>query len=131
MAGFADDGDGVGGHEEQDWGAGVGAADAEVVQAAGVAQGEFAEWVDGVVADAELRVGLAGGGGFGSGQVGLFGGEPAGVRAVSACGVVDDAETVEQVLQFGQCGMAWVRSEPVLEGLVETFDFALVWGWPG
>ena len=37
---------------------GVGAADAEVVEAAGVAQGEFAELVDGVVADAEVGAGL-------------------------------------------------------------------------
>ena len=34
-------------------------ADAEVVQAAGVAQGEFAELVDGVVADAEVCGGCA------------------------------------------------------------------------
>lgn len=31
VAGFADDGDGVGGDEDEGWGAGVGAADAEVV----------------------------------------------------------------------------------------------------
>ncbi len=73
MAGFADNGDGVGGHEDQDWSAGVGAADAEVVQAAGVAQGEFAELVDGVVADAEVFEWLARWVGFGSGEVGLFG----------------------------------------------------------
>jgi len=46
VAGFADDGDDVGGCEDQDWGVGVGSADAEVVEAAGVAQGEFAELVD-------------------------------------------------------------------------------------
>lgn len=48
MAGFADDGDGGGRDEDEYGGAGVGAADAEVMQAAGVAQGEFAESVDGV-----------------------------------------------------------------------------------
>ncbi|WP_165756499.1 hypothetical protein [Mycolicibacillus trivialis] len=48
VAGFADDGDGGGADEDQYAGAGVGAADAEVVEAAGVAQGEFAELVDGV-----------------------------------------------------------------------------------
>lgn len=58
VAGFADDGDGVGGHQDQDWGVGVGAADAEVVQAAAVAQGELAELVDGVVADAEVSGGV-------------------------------------------------------------------------
>jgi hypothetical protein len=31
VAGFADDGDGGGSHEDQYWGVGVGAADAEVV----------------------------------------------------------------------------------------------------
>ena len=55
VVGFADDGDG--GDKDEDFGAGVGAADAEVAQAAGVAQGEFAELVDGVVADAEVLAG--------------------------------------------------------------------------
>jgi hypothetical protein len=54
VAGFADDGDGGGGDQDQYRGVGVGAADAEVVQLAAVAQGEFAEFVDGVVADAEV-----------------------------------------------------------------------------
>ena len=49
VAGFADHGDGGGGDQDQHWGVGVGEADAEVVQAAAVAQGEFAELVDGVV----------------------------------------------------------------------------------
>ena len=51
----------------------MGASDAEVMEAAAVSEGEFAELVDGVVADAEVCVGLAGGVGFGSGVVGLFG----------------------------------------------------------
>jgi hypothetical protein len=54
IAGFADDGDGVCGDQDQCWGVGVGASDAEVVKLAAVAQGEFAELVDGVVADAEV-----------------------------------------------------------------------------
>ena len=66
MCGFSQDGDGGGGDEDEDLGAGVGGADAEVAQSAGVAQGEFAELVDGVVADAEVFAGgLAGWGGFG------------------------------------------------------------------
>ncbi|MGA7055280.1 MAG: hypothetical protein WBZ37_29255 [Mycobacterium sp.] len=65
VAGFADDGDGVGGDQDQYGGVGVGAADAEVVESAAVAQGEFAELVDGVVADAEVFGGC--GGGVGSG----------------------------------------------------------------
>ncbi|WP_155945917.1 hypothetical protein [Mycobacterium simiae] len=44
VAGFADDGDGVGGHQDQDWSVGAGAADAEVVQAAAAAQGELPNW---------------------------------------------------------------------------------------
>ncbi len=68
MAGFADDGDGVGGDEYQYWGVGVGDADAEVVESAAVAQGEFAELVDDVVADAELAVGVGGGVGLRAGR---------------------------------------------------------------
>ena len=49
------------GDGDEDFGAGVGDADAEVVQAAGVAQGEFAAGVDGVVADAEVFVGTVAG----------------------------------------------------------------------
>jgi hypothetical protein len=69
---FADDGDGGGGRQDQDWGGGVSAADAEVVQAAAVAQGEFAELVDGVVADAEMAGGGVGWAGFGPGVIGLY-----------------------------------------------------------
>ena len=58
VAGFADDGDGVVGDEDQHGGVGVGDADAEVVQAAAVAQGQFAELVDSVMADAEVGGGL-------------------------------------------------------------------------
>jgi hypothetical protein len=54
VAGFADDDDGCGGDQDQYRGVGVGAPDAEVVELAAVAQGEFAELVDGVVADAEV-----------------------------------------------------------------------------
>jgi len=61
---FADDGDGGGGHKDQYGGVGVGAADAEV-EAAAMAQGEFAELVDAVVADAEMGCGGVGGGSFG------------------------------------------------------------------
>jgi hypothetical protein len=68
---FADHGDGGGGHQDQDWGGGVGAADAQVVQAAAVAQGEFAELVDGVVADADVVGGGVRWAGFGAGLVGL------------------------------------------------------------
>ena len=68
---FADDGDGVAGHQDQYRGVCVGAADAEVVQAAAVAEGEFAELVDDIVADAEVFGGGVGWAGFGPGLVGL------------------------------------------------------------
>ena len=50
-------GDGGFGDGDEDFGAGVCDADAEVMQAPGVAQDEFAAGVDGVVADAEVFVG--------------------------------------------------------------------------
>ena len=98
VAGFADDGDGVVGHEDQYWGVGVGDADTEVVQAAAVAQGELAELVDSVVADAEVGTGLCARVGFESGEVGLLGGGVPGVCAVFSLGVVDGGEGVQQCL---------------------------------
>ena len=44
--------------EQDDGGAGVGSADADVVEVAVVAEGDFAGFVDAVVADAELGVGV-------------------------------------------------------------------------
>ena len=90
-----------------------------------MSQGEFAEFVDGVVADAQVCAGLAVGVGFGSGLVGVFGGGVAWVGAVGSLGVVDGGEGVEQGLQFGQGGRSWSGGEPAFEGLVEAFDFAL------
>jgi len=66
VAGCGQDGDGGGGDEDEDFGAGMGDADPEVVQAAGMAQGEFAAGIDGVAADAVvLGRRDAGWGGFG------------------------------------------------------------------
>lgn len=75
------------------------AADAEVMEAAAVAQGELAELVDGVVADAEV---LGGGGwcGFGQGKVGRLWCGAGVVGAVGTLGVVGVAEVVELGLQF-------------------------------
>lgn len=73
------------------------AADAEVVQPAAVPQGELAELVDGVVADAEV-FGGAGGRGFGQGLVGRLWCGAGVVGAVRALGVVDPGEAVEQGL---------------------------------
>jgi len=58
VGGFAEHGDCCGCGEDEYWCAGVDLADAEVVDAAAVAQGEFAELVDGVVAQAEVSGGL-------------------------------------------------------------------------
>lgn len=70
----------------------MGDADAEVVDAPAVAQGEFAELIDGVVADAQVCGGLACGGCFGSGGVGVRGCGRWGVGAVDALGVVELGE---------------------------------------
>ena len=121
---FADDGDGGGGHQDQDRGGGVVVADAEVVQAAAVAQGEFAELVDGVVADAEVSIGVCGGLALGRGCRPVRGWCPA-EGAVGSLGVVDDGEVVQQGLHCGDSGGAGSRRQPAFEGLVEAFDFAL------
>ena len=122
VAGFADHGDGGDGDQDQDRGVGVGSSGAEVVQAAAVAQGEFAELVDDVVTDAEVRGGLAGGMGFGSSEVGLFGGDLAGVGAVASLGVVDDAEGVEQGLEISDGGRPGPGAEPGSRAGASTSD---------
>jgi hypothetical protein len=78
----------------------VASTDAEVVPAAAVAQGELAELVDDVVADAEVLGGL-GWRGFGPGQVGRLWCGAGVMGAVGALGVVDDAEVVELGLCLG------------------------------
>ena len=97
VAGFADDGNGFGGDQDEYRGATVLAADAEVMQPAAVAQGELAELVDGVVADAEV-FGGAGGRGFGQSLVGRLWCGAGVVGAVRTLGVVDRSEGVEQGL---------------------------------
>ena len=69
--GGVDDADVETADQHQHGGSGVGSADADVVQPAGVAEGERAVAVDHVAADSWLRLGLwwAGRGGFGSGVV--------------------------------------------------------------
>ena len=83
--------------EHEDAGSGVGSAYADVVEAAGVAQGDDAGGIDGVAADAAVFGGGAGGGGFGSGLVGGVWGA-AGQGSVGSGGVVVDDELVEQGL---------------------------------
>jgi hypothetical protein len=76
------------------------------------------------VADPEVAVddGLAEGDGFGSGGVGGCWGSPA-EGPVRAGGVVVAAEAVELVLEFGEGVGPVLAVEPVLECLMETFDF--------
>lgn len=123
--GFVDHGDVAVVDEHQDVGSGVGSADADVVQAAVVADGDGAGGVDAVGADSGVGVGGAGfdvaGAGFGQGGVG--GGRGAAVQgAVRAAGVVDLAEGVQLGLEVGD-GPGWVLGgEPAFEGLVPAFD---------
>ncbi len=75
--GGVDDADVEVGEGQDDAGSGVGSADADVVEAAVVAQGDVAVVGDAVVADAEMGVVAAvTGGGFGAGGTGDGGGGP-------------------------------------------------------
>ena len=102
------------------------AAEADVVQAAVVAQGDDAAGVDAVVADAVVAVRRAGCR-WGRLSVGRRrpGWGAAAEGAVGADGVVVAAEGVELGLQLAQGGGrgGWL-GEPLLEGLVEPFDLA-------
>jgi hypothetical protein len=119
--------------EHQDAGSGVGPADADVVEAAVVAEGEFAVGVDAVGADAVVVVGgLGGGGGFGPGRVDGGRGGPVGQGAVRPGGVVDAGEGVEQVLELGEGGgLAGLAGQPFPGGLLEPLGLALGSGWGG
>ena len=65
--------------EQQDVGSGVGSADADVVELAGVAEGDGAGFADDVGADAVMGVGAPiAGGGLGPGGIRGGGGGPAG-----------------------------------------------------
>jgi len=76
----------------------VGPADADVVELAGVAEGDGAGVVDDVFADAVVGVGVAvAGDGFGPGGVGDGGWRAVGQGPVRAAGVVELGEGVELV----------------------------------
>jgi len=103
--GGVDDVDGVVVDEHQDRGVGVVDSDAEVVEFPGSAQGEFAEPVDDVDADAVVGgvdPGVGGPGGFEGGGVGGRGGLAVG--AVDPVVVVELLEGVELALQ--ECSSA-------------------------
>ena len=105
-------------------GAGPGPADADVVESAGVADGELAVGVHPVPADAEVLAdldALSGGDGVGSGGPGGDGGLPVDA-AVGPVVVVVVGEGVQLGLQVSQGGGRLLMDEPVLLGLVEAFD---------
>jgi hypothetical protein len=105
--------------------AGMVAADADVVEPAVVAERDHAVGVDGVVADPEVRVEDRGRERAGFGPiVERFGRGASAQRPVRTLVVVVADEGVELGLEspFGAGG--WSSSEPVLQGLVEPFDFA-------
>jgi hypothetical protein len=113
--------------EDQDLGPGVLAADADVVELSGVAEGDGADGPDPVCADAVVGVGGAvtrdcpGPGGVGSG-----GGRPLWQGAVRAAVVVLAGERVELGLELGEVrGLGWLGAEPFLECLLESLDLAL------
>ena len=96
--------------EHGDFGAGAAFAEADVVQAAVVADGDGAGGVDGVGAYAAVGGDdVAGGGGFGSVGVGL--GRSASVEcSVWSALVVVDAELVAKVLELSDRGRGvWAR----------------------
>jgi hypothetical protein len=102
----------------------VGGADGDVPEPAQVAEGELAEAVDLVVADAVVdgcraveRLGLE--------QAGEDGGGGATVeRPVWPAAVVVEAEGVELELQLSESGGRWLPAQEALEGLMQTFNLA-------
>jgi len=119
--------------EHQDAGPGVGPADADVVEPAAGAEGELAVGVDAVGADPVVGVGGAvAGSGLGPGGVGGGRGGPVRQGPVRPPGVVDAGEGVEEGLELaGSGGLDRLGAEPFLEGLLESFDFALGLWWFG
>src|SRR5262245_27099258 len=77
--------------DDRDAGSGVGSSDADVVESPGVAQGEFAVLIDGVVADAVVAGASGVRGGLGPGLVGGVGCAPV-EGSVGPGGVVVVAE---------------------------------------
>ncbi len=123
---FGDDADVEFADEHEDAGAGPVVADADVVQAAVVPEGEFAVAVDAVLADAEVFAdvcALPGRGGAGPGGPGCGRSLPVDAP-VRAFGVVVGGEVVQLGLQLGDGRRWWQAGESLLEGLVQPFDFA-------
>jgi hypothetical protein len=111
----------------------VGPADADVVEAAGVAEGELAVGVDAVGADPVVGAGgLAAGGGLGPGGVRGSGGGPVRQGAVRPPVVVVGGEGGEQDLQLTDAGgLVRLGGQPFLQDLPEPLDLPLGLGWFG
>jgi hypothetical protein len=110
--------------EHQDGSAGQAGSDADVVESAVVSEGDRALVVDPVVPDSVVGADdRAGGDGFRSGGVGL-GRRSAAEGAVRPDGVVVALEAVQLALQLGDGGGGGLGGEPLLQGLVEPFNFA-------
>ena len=87
--------------QERDVGSGVGAADADVVEAAAGAEREVAGFADFVVADAVVGVGAAvAGDGFGPGGAGGGGGDLPGQGPVRPVVVIGAGEGVQEGLEL-------------------------------
>jgi hypothetical protein len=97
------------------------AADADVVQAAVAAQGEFAVAVDDVLADSVVSWREGAGAGFRAALVGGVRGDPA-EGSVRSMLVVGLAEPVELGLQGGEVAGSGLLSEPAFERFLEAFD---------
>ena len=112
------------GDQEMDGFAAVSPADADVVEAAEVAEGGLAGLVDAIVADAEVGLG---GGADGVGFEAGVEGDQWGLAAEGPMGpevVVEGAEGVELELELGE-RVGWrLAGQEALEGLVEAFDLA-------
>ena len=108
--------------QDGDPGSGQTGAEADVVQAAVVAQRDGAAFVDLVGADAVV-LGDDGAAcdGFGARGVGLVG-RAALQRSVRSDGVERDG-TCRAAAEFGQGGRGWLGGQPLLLGLVEALDF--------
>jgi hypothetical protein len=113
--------------EQDDVGSGVGPADADVEEAALVAERDLALFVDDVVADAVVVVELAADGGSGLGQRVVDGGRGGAVwqRAVWALLVVEGAKEVKEGLELDERGwLAVLSAQPAEHGLLEAFDLS-------
>lgn len=132
FAGAVLDGSDVGVSDEQDDGfVFVGAADAEVSEASGMAQCDLAVGVHAVGADPPvLSLGRDGGPGLGGCLVG-FGRCAAFEGAVRPFVVIELLELGQELVQVGDCVRLGLMLEPFFEGLVEAFNLALGLGVAG